>query len=217
MERVRTCVICGFFLFLASAQPVFAEDTATPPVFIQSSLDLSSGAPKIVSTSNDTAAPVPGELIVKYKSSAGAVIPRIQSLRTTAQPSLPLDRIHKKLGVISARHLFKEHGTSSTESLLRHERAKRSHPSRMRRVPQLERAPDLSNVYVLKVPEKTNIEAALRELRSEFQWFLGAGGRRFMGTAEYPGRNRLGYFTRRQRRGRCGGHRAGLHPPRYCC
>jgi hypothetical protein len=102
MDRVRAFLVIGTVFFLAATQAIAAEPPFTGPVFIQSSVDASNGAPKIVSRVNGAGEPVPGELIVKYRSSVGSVTQRIQAARTVAVPSHPLDRLHKDLGAMSA-------------------------------------------------------------------------------------------------------------------
>lgn len=126
----------------------------------------------------------PGELIVKYRSS---VTESVYELVNTGRPfrlatidrSSSLDRLHERYGVRSARPLFRTlreeariEGANTSDALrsyhaARTRRVERRFGERTQRAPDDARLPDLSQVYVLEVPEGTDVEAAARAFEGD--------------------------------------------------
>ncbi|MBI3997105.1 MAG: S8 family serine peptidase [Candidatus Omnitrophica bacterium] len=139
---------------------------------------------------------VPGQLIVKYKSdSEYAVTECVHCLlknraelknrttdvfrATTTDASDSLDRLHAKYEVKAARPVFRT-GDEETEilgpktltALRQHQadtakRLKARFPQRSARAPKDAVLPDLTQVYVLEVPQETDIQAAVADFAQD--------------------------------------------------
>ena len=121
----------------------------------------------------------PGQLIVKYRDS---VTESVASLVThkkafklaTTDASNSLDRLHAKYQVKAAKAIFRTDAEEATlpsrklADLKKHHadrvaRVKAQFSQRSKRAPKDAQIPDLSHVYLLEVPEETEIEAAAAE------------------------------------------------------
>ncbi len=126
---------------------------------------------------------VPGRLIVKYKGNvtecAGCLINERKSFRTaTTDRSDSLDTLHAKYHVKSAKALFR---SESDEARLPHKtltamrqmeeqrraKAAKRFGARAKRAAALAVQPDLANVYILTVPENTDLDAAAAALAAD--------------------------------------------------
>lgn len=109
----------------------------------------------------------PGRLIVKYR-------PRVSSCAhcllaagipfSTITGSDTLDRLHRRLGVTSARALFvQDHGFSGSRSAAfkaMQADVRSRFPLRSTRIPPTAASPDLSNIFVLQLPRTMDVEYA---------------------------------------------------------
>lgn len=122
---------------------------------------------------------IPGELIVKYKST---VVTPVELLATTTTPSSSvsvlshasqsLTTLHRKHHVHNVQPLFRKKATSvggpqvlGLDTLAQQQAIKQKYPSRSARAQATQAIPDLNHVYVVKVAAAENIEATVEEFK----------------------------------------------------
>lgn len=111
---------------------------------------------------------VPGRIVVRYRDGVDACTQCVLA-QGAATGRNSLDELQAKLGVRAARPLFQHdtRGRRAAPPASRVESARQRFPRRAARAPRDAIIPDLSRVYVLEVPEGTDLVAASRRLAAD--------------------------------------------------
>jgi len=175
-------------VFLGSTFPLLAvvpPDSGEPVQQTQGSSDPLVGDRLLQVPGHDHAKPdyVPGQLIVKYKDVVQECVHCLLKQKkafkeATADHNDSLDRLHAKYHVKRAKPIFRTEAEEDklpnralADLKLHHHHKfktiKQKFPQRTKRAPTDTTGPDLSHVYLLEVPEETNIEVAAADFAQD--------------------------------------------------